>query len=163
MLLKHGFAPRCLFLNVKHRHKIAADIFDLFEGRSLSSQTSCPLRSNIEVSQLTFHVSISHRSLFHIFTLWHYGVNAVYLSTYADGCRLLVYGNNSVYLSTYEDGCRLLVYGINALSPASIAHVLPLAVPGVPCAEERNPRSGRRPAKVTPEQVAKVMQSTFTR
>ena len=90
-------------------------------------------------------------------------INAVYLSTYADGCRLLVYGINAVYLSTCADGCHLLVYGINALSPALIAHVLPLAVPGVPCAEERNPRSGRRPAKVTPEQVAKVMQSTFTR
>ena len=74
-----------------------------------------------------------------------------------------MYGINALYLSTYADGCRLLVYGINALSPASIAHVLSLAVPGVPCAKERNPRSGRCPAKVTPEQVAKVMQSTFTR
>ena len=92
-----------------------------------------------------------------------YGNNSVYLSTYEDGYRLLVYGINAVYLSTCADGCHLLVYGINALSPASIAHVLPLAVPGVPCAEERNPLSGRRPAKVTPEQVAKVMQFTFTR
>ena len=76
---------------------------------------------------------------------------------------IMVHSINPVYLSTYADGCRLLVYGINALSPASIAHVLSLAVPGVPRATERNPRSGRRSAKVTPEQVANVMQSTFTR
>ena len=77
--------------------------------------------------------------------------------------RILVYGINALYLSTYADGCRLLVYGINALSPASIAHVLSLAVPGVPCSKELNPRSERRSAKLTPEQAANVMQSTFTR
>ena len=69
--------------------------------------------------------------------------------------------NPSTVAMQAQDG--LLVYGINALSPASIAHVLSLVVSGVPCAEERNPRSGRPPAIVTPEQVAKVMQSTFTR
>ena len=99
--------PRCLFLNVKHRHKFiigeiisdssmlqvslfdifdrffsdssnAADIFEPFEDHSLSAPTSCPLRSNIAVIQLTFHVCISHRTLFHILTLNPVGMPTVY-------------------------------------------------------------------------------------
>ena len=56
----------------------AADIFEPFEDHSLSAPTSCPLRSNIAVIQLTFHVCISHRTLFHILTLNPVGIPTVY-------------------------------------------------------------------------------------
>ena len=98
--------PPVFFLNVKHRHKFiigeiisdssmlqvslidifdrffsdssnAADIFEPFEDHSLSAPTSCPLRSNIAVIQLTFHVCISHRTLFHILTLNPVGIPTV--------------------------------------------------------------------------------------
>ena len=99
--------PPVFFLNVKHRHKFiigeiisdssmlqvslidifdrffsdssnAADIFEPFEDHSLSAPTSRPLRSNIAVIQLTFHVCISHRTLFHILTLNPVGIPTVY-------------------------------------------------------------------------------------
>ena len=52
----------------------AADIFELFESHSLFAPTSRPRSANIEVIQLTFYASISHRSLFHILTLNPVGI-----------------------------------------------------------------------------------------
>ena len=52
----------------------AADIFESLESHSIFAPTSRPRLSNIEVIQLTFYASISHRSLFHILTLNSVGI-----------------------------------------------------------------------------------------
>ena len=77
----NGFAPPCLFLKFKHRHKfiIGEVISESSKLHSSKLQISMinifdwfvfhPLRSNIEVVQHTFYVCILHRSLFCILTL----------------------------------------------------------------------------------------------